>query len=94
MDAEVKVPLKVIRVWGKIATLRRARKEHKCAASGLPIEKGEDYYCVHIGGASLGDTRLPDRVRSECIPDRVHIECIHDYLNFGGKNANKRSVGH
>jgi len=45
MDEEVKValPLKVIRVWGKRAILRRARKEHKCAASGLPIEKGKDY---------------------------------------------------
>lgn len=78
MDAEVKAPLKVIRVWGKRAILRSARKEHKCAASGIPIEKGKDYYCVYICGASLKNTIFPARVR---------VEFIHDYLNFGGKYA-------
>ncbi len=83
MDAEVKAaPLKEIRVWGKRAILRRARKEHKCAAAcGLPIERGEEHYCVYICGAGLGDTKFPDR---------VHVECIHDYLNFGGKRWNKK----
>jgi len=33
MDEEVKTaPLKEIRVWGKIAILRRARKVYECAA--------------------------------------------------------------
>ena len=83
MDSEDKValPLREIRVWGKRAILRRARKVHECAASGLPIERGEDHYCVYICGAGLGDTKFPDR---------VHIECIHDYLNFGGKRWNKK----
>ena len=82
MDSEVKTaPLKEIRVWGKVAKLRRARKRHKCAASGLPIERGEEHYCVYICGAGLGDAKFPDRVR---------IECINDYLNFGGKRWNKK----
>ena len=76
MEAEVKVPVKVIRVWGKRAILRRARKEHTCSSSGLPIEKGTDYYCVYICGAGLKNT---------IFPARVHVECIHDYLNFRGR---------
>ena len=78
MDSEVKIPLKEIRVWGKRAILRRARKVHECAASGLPIEKGKDYYCVYICGAGLKNTIYPARVR---------VECIHDYLNFGGRRC-------
>ncbi|MBA7643613.1 hypothetical protein ES703_51344 [subsurface metagenome] len=80
MDSEAKValPLKVIRVWGKRAILRRARKGYECSCCGLPIEKGKDYYCVYICGAGLKDKIFPARVR---------VECIHDYLNFGGKKG-------
>ncbi len=74
---ETPLPLREIRVWGKVATLTPAKKNHECAASGLPIEKGEDYYCVYICSAGMRDTKSP--------PARVRVECIHDYLNFGGK---------
>ena len=77
MDSEVKVPLKVIQVWNKRAILTHATKRFKCAASGLPIEKGEDYYCVYICGAGL---------RNKIYPTRVRVEYINDYLNFGGKH--------
>ncbi|GAJ10527.1 unnamed protein product [marine sediment metagenome] len=79
MEAEVKVALhtlKELRVKGKIATLRRARKSHKCNHCGLLIEKGEEHYCVYTGGAGLYNLKFPDR---------VHRECITDYLNTGGK---------
>ncbi len=81
MDTEAKVelnPFKELRFGGKIAQLTRARKGYKCVASGLPIEKGEEHYCVYIGGAGLGDTKFPDRVR---------VEYINDYLNIGGKRC-------
>lgn len=78
MEAEVKVPLKEIRVWGKVATLTRARKGHECSCCGLPIEKGEDYYCVYICGAGL---------KNNIYPARVRVACIHNYLNFGGKRC-------
>ena len=87
MSTEVKAPLKVIRVWGKIAILRRARKGHKCAAScGLPIEKGEEYYSVFRTGAIFGN---PNYGIPYGAGVSVHICCIHDYLNFGGKRWNK-----
>ena len=84
MDAEVKAPLKVIRVWGKRAILRSARKEHKCAASGLPIEKGKDYYCVYHTGATFG---APNYGVPFGAGVSVQVRCINDYLNFGGKYA-------
>jgi len=76
MEAEVKVPPKEIRVWGKVAILTRARKGHKCVADEHPIEKGTDYYCVYIGCGGLYNLKFPDRV---C------VECINDYLTSGGK---------
>ena len=75
MDAEVKLPLYVIRVWGKRAILTRAWKEFECSSCGLPIEKGEDHYCVYITGGLRTQMKLASR---------VHVNGIHDYLNFGG----------
>ncbi len=74
--------LKDIAVPGKVAQLRRATKVFDCAAScGDPIEEGEEYYCVYLCGAGLGNIKFPDR---------LHIRCIDHHLNPGGKNANKR----
>jgi hypothetical protein len=87
MDAEVKValPLKEIRVWGKVATLTRARKVHKCAAAcGLPIERREEYYRVYHTGATFG---APDYGIAFGAAVSVHSRCINDYLNFGGKRC-------
>jgi len=86
MDTEVKVPLKVIRVWGKIAFLARLSMEHECSSCGLPIEKGEEYYSVFRTGAIFGN---PNYGIPYGAGVSVHICCIHDYLNFGGKRWNK-----
>ena len=78
MDTEVKVSLhtlKELRVSGKIAILRIARKCYKCAECGLPIGIRETHYCVYIGGAGLGNIKFPDR---------IHEDCINENLNIGG----------
>jgi len=77
MDTENRVAVdtpEILRVNGKIATLRRARKTHKCVECGLPIEPKTHYYSVTLGGSGLGSLKFPDD---------IHIECINKYL--GGK---------
>lgn len=67
---EVKTALRTfreLRVRGRIATLIRARKGHKCSNCGLPIEKGEEHYCVYIGGARLSNPKFPDHVHIYCM---------------------------
>lgn len=76
MTTEVKAGLKVLkelRTNGKIATLVKARKGYKCDECGLPIEKGEQHYCIYIGGGGLGSLKFPDR---------IHIDCIDSHLNL------------
>jgi len=70
---------KILRVNGKQATLRRARKVHKCTECGLLIEPGKFYYEVILtGGSGVGGFLYPDH---------VHDQCIDNYLNIGGGNG-------
>jgi hypothetical protein len=70
MDVEVK-HWKEIRRNGYIATLRQARKRHKCSGCGFLIEPGQEYYKVVAGGGGLGWIKFPDR---------CHPACLEDYL--------------
>lgn len=76
MEPEISAKVKVLdrlRVNGKIATLRRARKEHKCDECGLPIEPRTSYYEIVEGGSGLGRLKSPDRVHEHCIDNHLHI---------------------
>ena len=70
MDVEVK-HWKEVRRNGYIATLRQARKGHKCSGCGFPIEPGQEYYEVVAGGGELGWIKFPDR---------CHYGCLNQYL--------------
>jgi len=70
MEKETLIGLQVLselKVRGGIATLRVARKGHKCCECGLPIELGEPHYCIYIGGAGLGNLKFPDRKHVRCV---------------------------
>jgi hypothetical protein len=72
-NSEMGVSLKVLnrlRIAGAIAELVKARKGHKCHICGLPIEQGEEHYCIYIGGGGLGSLKFPDR---------AHLQCLDDY---------------
>ena len=72
--AEVKAGLKVmkeLRVAGKIITLVKGCKGHKCYTCGMPIEPGETHYTIVQGGGGLGWIKFPDR---------THIDCIDSYF--------------
>lgn len=58
---------KIIYFDGRIATLTRARKEHRCRECPEPIAAGEHYYSVVIGGGGLCSTKFPKRVHIECL---------------------------
>lgn len=62
---------KEIRRNGYIATLRKARTGKKCSKCGMPIEPGQEYYEVVIGGSGLGGLKFPGH---------LHIDCIDKYL--------------
>jgi len=62
---------KVIRRNGYVATLRWARKGHKCSFCRYSIEPGQHYYEVVAGGGGLGWLKFPDR---------CHAGCLNQYL--------------
>ena len=62
---------KEIRRNGYIATLRKARTGKKCAVCGFPIDSGQQYYEIVMGGGGLGSLKFPDH---------VHLECLNIYL--------------
>ena len=72
MEAATK--LKVIRRNGYIATLRHARKGHKCSVCSYSIEPSQHYYEVVAGGGGLGWLKFPDR---------CHVGCLNQYLERG-----------
>lgn len=72
-------PPKEIRIHGRIATLRRARKSHWCKECNPIIERGQYYYEVVWGGAGLGNQKFPDHVHVDCI--QKHLD---KYKNTGG----------
>lgn len=67
---EVKATLHTLRelkAKGSIACLTKARTPHDCKKCPLPIEPGEEYYCVYLGGAGLGNLKFPDRYHKRCL---------------------------
>jgi len=58
---------KEIRRNGYIATLRKARTGKKCASCGFPIEPGQEYYEIIVGGGGLGWLKFPDKCHPHCI---------------------------
>lgn len=66
--------LKELRIYGKIATMRKARKGHKCHGCGEPIDPGTYYYEIVIGGGGLGSLKYPER---------THITCVGKVLKGG-----------
>lgn len=66
---------RVIRRDGKIATLRRARKQHSCKYCPAPIFSGEHYWEIVLASSGLGSTKFPTR---------VHVGACYE-KEFGGK---------
>ncbi len=61
---------------GKTATLRKARKQHRCSECPFPIFLGERYFEVVLNGSGLGSSKFPDRVHARCL--RTHWEKNND----------------
>ena len=51
-----------IRQNGKIAILRRARKQQTCKQCPAPITCGRYYWEVTLAGSGLGSIKFPTRV--------------------------------
>lgn len=62
-----------LRQDGYIATLRRARVAHACRWCHQPIEAGQQYYEVVLGGGGLGWLKYPTRVHTSA--------CLDNYLS-------------
>jgi hypothetical protein len=61
-----------LRINGKIAFLRRARKQHRCKNCPLPIARGQFYYEVTYGGSGLGSIKFPIRVHyGHCLQEEI-----------------------
>ncbi|MBA7567482.1 hypothetical protein ES708_09194 [subsurface metagenome] len=57
----------VIRKEGRIATLTKARKHHRCAECPEWIKPQSHYYSVVAGGSGLGGIKFPSRVHPGCL---------------------------
>lgn len=54
-------------VKNALVTIFKSRKRHDCKECPAPIEPGEEYYCVYLGGAGLGNIKYPDRYHKRCL---------------------------
>jgi len=81
VEVEVK-HWKEIRRNGYVATLRKARKGHKCSACGFPIEPDQEYYEVVKGGGGLGWLKFPEH---------CHTGCLENYLGTRRNDHRNRS---
>ena len=57
----------VIRREGRIATLTKARKHHRCAECPDWILPSTEYYSVIAGGSGLGGIKFPMRTHPGCL---------------------------
>jgi hypothetical protein len=62
---------------GRIATLTKARKPHRCQECQGRIERGELYYAVIIAGSGVDGMKDADRVHVECLPEGIRDEGSH-----------------
>ncbi len=69
VKAGIELP-REIRANGKIATLRRTRKEHCCSRCKEPIPAGLDYYEVIYAGSGLGGIKFPERFHLDCLKSK------------------------
>ena len=60
-----------VRREGRIATLTKARKLHRCGVCQEYINKGDRYYSNIVGGGGLGAIKFPER---------CHIKCLEVYF--------------
>lgn len=61
--------------YGRTATLRKARKDHRCSACPEIILKREHYWSIVLNGSGLGSIKFPDR---------IHLKCLSKYCEREG----------